>query len=137
MWFATVADEISHDGSSDAGRNPSKKEKKDTYSSQKKPPADSPSDDGTKRFLMDKFGNWHPPVASLLRATKPGTIAREDARAMSRQVLRAVAEAGAGYRGQEGLRGEADSGGGGVAGRGVVLVGDAAHTVRALFSVGV
>lgn len=117
MWFATVVDELLH-GDSDAGGNPS----------------ETPShDDETKHFLLDKFGDWHTPVASLLRSTKPGTIGREDARAMSRRGLRAVADAGAASRRRQRSREKAQSGGfgDGTDGDPVVLVGDAAHTVSA------
>ncbi|CAM9793747.1 unnamed protein product [Scytosiphon promiscuus] len=137
MWFATVSDDVSHGGDVDC--NPSGKP---THGSEQRPPTHDTPDDKTKRFLLDKFGGWHTPVESLLRATKPGTIAREDARAMSRRGLRAVAADGAasraGQRRRQRSRKQANYDGVGVGTQGgpVVLVGDAAHTLDPVLAQG-
>ncbi len=103
MWFATIADTVIGGGGDDGFW----------------------SDGDAKGLLLRHFGGWHEPIASLLHATAEGGIVREDAEAMTRGGLRAAgaAAAAAASRRRPGP-GDGDEG------AGVVLVGDAAHTVR-------
>ena len=111
MWFATVADGVMGPG--------------------KRPPP--PSE--IKPFLLEIFGGWHDPVASLLRGTEDKGILWEDARAMSSRDMKLIASSRLAGKERGGGRGEgvADKNASAV-GVGMVLVGDAAHTVRRILT---
>lgn len=104
MWFATVADGVVTENDHDSSGEISLIKQQASL-----PPAD------VRRFLLKHFGTWHKPIGGLIRATEAGDITREDAKAMSRRGLKAVAAAGSASRQSI---------------EGLVLVGDAAHTVR-------
>ncbi|CAN0143679.1 unnamed protein product [Ectocarpus fasciculatus] len=124
MWFATVEDGLVGADEGPAGKD-------------QHPPSCGSGGEGenthdNKRFLLETFGGWHAPVGSLLRATEAGSITREDARAMSRRGLRDIAAAAGAAR----RRPRGGGGGGGGRGKGVVLVGDAAHTLDPVLAQG-
>lgn len=111
MWFATVADGVFD------------------HIAPGKAPLSSAE---VKLLLLETFGGWHDPIADLLRATTDEHIVWEDACAMSASGMRRVAAAGSAASAAASrlrLRPKTKP-----SSRvcGVVLVGDAAHTVRTI-----